>query len=131
MFDSQTMQIQGTTATDLFSPWFPRGGDYGIFTMEMTSKGASAGTLTLTARLYHKNAAETGDGTEVPGAISSLALSSTGRTFFDYKNGGGTTPFFQGFKELVRYKFSLTGSGTTNTSWVTFRMLPVTWYDKV
>jgi hypothetical protein len=35
-----------------------------------------------------------------------------------------------GFKELVRYKFILSG-GTSGTSWATFRMLSPVWYDKV
>lgn len=130
MFDSQTIQMQGTTATTLYSPWFPRGGDFGLFTIEATSMGGTS--LTLTAVLVHKNASDPGDGAPVDGNITDLKRSAVGRETIDFYNGrvNSGTPF-GGFKELVRYKFTLSGGATSTTSWATFRMLPTTWYDKV
>jgi hypothetical protein len=57
------------------------------------------------------------------------ALTAPGRQSQDIKNTGLTV--FNGFKELVRYQFTLSGVGTTNTSFMTFRVLPPVWYDKV
>lgn len=136
MFDSQTIQMRGTTSTVLYSPWFPRGGDYGLFTLEVAAIESSegTGTVTLTAVLLHKNASEAGDGDPaVNGTDGNIALSAVNRTTVDYKNGIGSSPTFEGFKELVRYQFTLTrsGSSTTGTSWATFRMLAPVWYDKV
>lgn len=90
MFDSQTMQMQGAVSTTLLSPWFPRGGDYGLFTLEVTSVGAGGGTVTLTAKLRHKNASDTGDGSDVGGSITSLNRSTAGRTTVDFSNGSGS-----------------------------------------
>ena len=134
MFDSQTIQMQGTTATDLYSPWFPRGGDYGLFTIEVAAikSGDGNGTVTLKAVLVHKNTSETGNGdVAAGGANGEISRTSAGRTTVDYSNGLGTSPTFGGFEELVRYKFTLSGSGTGGTSWATFRMLAPVWYDKV
>lgn len=72
MFDSQTMQMQGSTATELLSPWFPRGGDYGLFTLEVTAIGGS-GTPTLTVTMVQKDSDTAGDGTEFTG----LSISRT------------------------------------------------------
>ena len=137
MFDAQTIQMQGTTSTDLYSPWFPRGGDYGLFTLEVAAikSGDGNGTVTLKAVLFQKNASETGDGTVAAGGasgeISRTSAQGAGRPSVDYSNGLGTSPTFGGFEELVRYKFTLSGSGTGGTSWATFRMLAPVWYDKV
>jgi len=128
MFNAQTIQMQGTTATDVYSPWFPRGGDYGQLTLEVAVIGG-AGTPTLAVALFHKNASETGDGA----LATTLAFSRTsaGRTSVDFYNGAGASPTFGGFKELVRYKFTISGGSAGITSWATFRMLAPVWYDKV
>lgn len=129
MFDSQTIQVQGTASTVLYSPWFPRGGDYGIFTLEVTSMGGTGPKLEVA--LFSKNSSEVGDPAQ---AITTLAfdLVAVGRKSIDFKNGAGVSPAFGGFKELVRFQFTLSGTGaTTTTSWATFRMLQTVWYDKV
>ncbi len=137
MFDSQTIQIQGTTSTVLFSPWFPRGGDYGIFTVEVTSMGFTTGggvELKLSVAMFTKNTSDPGDPANPAAggvALTDFARTTTGRTSVDFKYNYGTSPAFPGFLELVRYRFTLSGTSTTNTSWATFRMLPPIWYDNV
>ena len=131
MFDSQTIQMQGTTSTVLYSPWFPRGGDYGIFTLELVGVGGS-GTPTLTIALLHKNASDPGDGDPAAtGSGSTISRTTAGRTSLDLAAGTGGTSAMVGFKELVRYQFTISGGATNITSWATFRMLAPVWYDKV
>ena len=129
MFDSQTIQMYGTASVDLYSPWFPRGGDYGLFTLEVMAFGGTSPTITVT--LIQKNTSDPGNGDPVPGNITTLTLSAVDRKTIDFKRGAGSTPFFQGFEELVRYKFTLSGGADSVTSWMTFRMLPPVWYDAV
>lgn len=126
MFDSQTIQMQGTTSTVLYSPWFPRGGDYGLFTLEVTGLG---GSVTLAVALYSKNTSEAGDPAS-PVTTLTFQLTTATRTTVDFANGSGS-PTFGGFKELVRYKYTLSGGASNSTSWATFRMLSPVWYDKV
>jgi len=128
MFDSQTIQMYEDTPTVLLSPWFPRGGDYGLFTLDVTSIGGD-GTPALTVTMVHKDSDTAGEGTEYTGL--SISRSTPGRETVDFESGEGT-PAFGGFKQLVRYKYTLSGSGgTAITSWMTFRMLSPIWYDKV
>jgi hypothetical protein len=130
MFDSQTIQMQGTTTTELYSPWFPRGGDYGLFTLEVTAIGGSSPSLTVT--LVHKNSSDTGNGDPTAGSGGgNITRTTAGRTTFDYAAGIGSSPTFAGFEELVRYKYTLSGGASNITSWATFRMLAPAWYDKV
>jgi len=134
MFDAQTIQMQGVVSTELYGPWFSRGGDYGQFTLEVAAikSGGGSGTVTLTAILVHKNSSDPGDGDPAAGgANGQISRTAPGRASVDYANGIGSSPTFGGFEELVRYKYTLSGSGTTGTSWATFRMLAPVWYDKV
>ncbi len=128
MFDSQTIQMQGTTSTDLYSPWFSRGGDYGLFTVEVVAIGGG-GTVTMAVAMIQKNASDTGDGSGLSG-VSAISRTTAGRTTKDFQAGVDSSAF-AGFKELVRYKFTISGGSSGVTSWATFRMLPPTWYDKV
>lgn len=125
MFDSQTIQMQGTTPTELFGPWMSRGGDYGLFTLEVTSLG---GSVTLAVTMVHKNGSDPGNGSDITGVTFNRTTAT--RTTVDFANGVGS-PAFGGFKELVRYKYTLSGGAADKTSWATFRMLSPTWYDKV
>ncbi len=131
MFDAQTLQLQGTgsagPSTVLYSPWFSRGGDYGIFTLEVIKMSDSSSAFTLKVELVHKNSSDTGDGgSPISGSDFSIAgNASTWRVSKDVTAG---------FKELVRYKFTLSTTGSpasTTTLWATFRMLAAVWYDKV
>lgn len=126
MFDSQTITMQGTTSTVLYSPWFPRGGDYGIFTLEVTSIGGS-GAPKVAVEMVQKNSETAGNGTEITGVT--FERTATGRTSVDFANGTGSPG--TGFLQLVRYKFTLSNASGSGTSWATFRMLAPVWYDKV
>lgn len=123
MFDSQTLQCTGTTATTVFSPWFPRGGDYGIFTLDLVAFSSSDGNFKFSVQLVQKNSSVTGNGANVGTAIDRLGNAGPGRSAGDITAG---------FEELVRYKFTLHFPSTgTGVNWVVFRMLAPVWYDKV
>lgn len=130
MFDAQTIQKFGSGAdTVVYSPWFPRGGDYGVFTMEVVAIGGS-NSPTLAVGLVQKNSDETGDGDPVPTGTVNFERTSAGRTSVDFTAGMGAGAF-AGFEQLVRYEFTLSGGASNETSYVTFRMLAPVWYDKV
>jgi hypothetical protein len=117
-----TLIFQGTT---VFSPWFPRGGDFVTVTAELIAK--SGGTLKI--ELFHKNANDPGDGANVDTAGTPKSITFNNptppvRTSTDWAKSATIA----GLKELVRYKFTMTGSGS---EWMLFRMLPPVWYDKV
>ena len=130
MFDSQTISVQGngtSATTSFYSPWFSRGGDYGLFTLEVTKFSESTSTLSVAVDIAQKNSDDPGNGTDMGLTGFSIAGDATGaslRTTKDVTNG---------FKELVRYKFtiSITSSTSGRTYWAAFRMLSPVWYDKV
>ena len=98
--------------SDVYSPWFPREADNAIFTFETIDKD-TASSPDLTVKVYHKNTETAGPGAELTAASAFASIDST-----KYESGR-----FTGLKEMVRFKFSVTGS------WVLFRMLQPTWYD--
>ena len=129
MFEAQTITAHDDTATELYSPWMPRGGDYGLFTLEIAALGAAGTSVTLEVEMVHKDSDTPGDGTDIDSL--SISRTATGRETVDFGAGEGS-PGFGGFEELVRYKFTLTPSASTSgTSWATFRMLSPVWYDAV
>jgi hypothetical protein len=129
MYDAQTMLVQGNGNTSFYGPWFPRGGNYGIFSLEVVALGVD-GTPNLRVTLMEKNASDAGNGQDVSGVTferASVGIASTDYSF-DVEASG-----FQGFEELIRYRYELviTGGSGSATNWVTFRMLSPSWYDKV
>lgn len=129
MIDAQTLVTTGagTSSVTLFSPWFPRGGDYATFTAEVA---AIAGTgAKLTVRAFHKNADETGDGTDVDTTtkIELTAASTPPRQSATWPVQESSTQ--KGFEQLVRYQFKL--EATSGTAYATFRMLSPIWFDNV
>lgn len=117
-----TLIFQGTT---VYSPWFPRGGDFVVVTAELVAKSGS--TPSLKIELYHKDSSDTGDGDNVDsaGTPKNITLTTVGRTSTDWAASGTIS----GFKELVRYKFTMSGSG--GNDWSLYRLLPPQWYDTV
>ena len=68
MIDAQTLVTtapSGGSSVTMFSPWFQRGGDVATFTAEVAAIAGTSTGATLTVRAFHKNADETGDGTDV------------------------------------------------------------------
>jgi len=131
MYDAQMIQLQGTNSanpsTVLFSPWFPRGGDYGIFTLEVVKMSGTTSAFKLKVEFVHKNTSDPGDGGS-PIASTDITIDGSEGATREQKD------VTAGFKELVRYKYTLTTTdspATTTTMWATFRMLAPVWYDKV
>lgn len=121
---------------NVYSPWFPREADNAIFTVEEI-QSTDSGNLTvgLTVTIWHKNADEIGEGTEI--ATTWDPISGTNLSSIDVT----------GLREMVRFEYTVTGGAaygqtTVNTfgdpynldnaevGWVIFRMLEPTWYDK-
>lgn len=131
MYNAQTIQLQGNglspPSTVFYSPWFPRGGDYGIFTLEVAKMSDAASTFSLKVEFVHKNTSDPGDGGN---PISAMDITIAGNASVWRAQKDVTT----GFKELIRYKFTLATTTTpaaTTTMWATYRMLAPVWYDKV
>lgn len=118
MFDAQTITLQGTgsanPSTVLYSPWFPRGGDYGIFTLEVAKMSDTSSTFSLKVEFFHKNTSDTGDGSVIPS--NDITIAGNASSFRASKD------VTAGFKELVRYKFTLTTTtspAATTSMWAT------------
>lgn len=103
-----TQIITQGTARDFYTPWFPRGADNGVFTVEEVEKSA-----TVTYTVLSKNREEEGSAPN-----SGTSFSTVSGNFKEAK--------VTGLLELVRFKISV--SGTSGQS-VIFRFLPPTWYD--
>lgn len=112
----------GVTPVEIYSPWFPRGADNAIFTMEVIADVNPAGTnkLGLDVDVFEKNTEDVGDGAVVSGSTF-----STMNTVGFYK-----TPVIEGLKELVRFKYSFAPTGTgVIVAAALYRMLPPTWFS--
>lgn len=121
MFHGQILMTQADgSAVSVYSPWLPRGADYVLATLDLIKAynlGASIGSLEV--RVFHKNAEDAGDGTQV------------GTTSISRETAGRTTTEFGPLKELVRFKFTIGAVGASATGWALFRMLSPVWFDAV
>ena len=114
MFEAQL--LYGTST--VYSPWFPRAGDYAIATIDvMDLSGAS-----VQIDLYTKNEEDKGDGTKVDSTVN-IRATSVGRHSAEWGPNGS-----DGILELVRYRIEVS---TTDTQWALFRMLDLVWFDAV
>lgn len=119
MFDSQLFfPGVGGAALSVYTPWFPRGGDNMIVTIDVTQRMASQ----LTIRVFTKNSEDTGDGTDAD-VGTSIVATATGRSSAEWTSGTAT------LKELVRYKYTVQSTGTGAGDWTLFRMLAPVWFD--
>lgn len=115
MFDAQLLFAPNAEpGLEVFSPWFPRRGDYVRVTVDIVA----VEDATLTIELATKNSEDTGDGSVI---ATSMSAASVGRV--DEEWGPDE------LEELVRYKF--TALGETSDAWVLFRMLTPVWFDAV
>ena len=129
MIDAQTLVTtapSGGSSVTMFSPWFQRGGDFATFTAEVAAIAGTSTGATLTVRAFHKNADETGDGTDVD-TSTKIELTTATRLAATWPVQSSST--VKGFKQLVRYQFSLSATG--GTAYATFRMLSPIWFDNV
>ena len=126
MFEAQLLNA----GSEVFSPWFPRGGDNLKATLDVIEWDATGGAVTLTVDVYTKSSETPGNGAIAdnsgppPGSqikVLSSDTPATGR--FSDVWPVGLTP---GINELVRYKFKV-----DNGDSVLFRMLPAVWFDSV
>jgi hypothetical protein len=95
-----------------YSPWFPRGADKGTFLCELISKSA---TGTLDIDVQHKNRTDNDAAAAVAGSFTQIT-----------STGVATKEITAGFKELVRFKFTV-GTGGATDDWVIFQMLDTAW----
>jgi len=114
MFNAQLLFGSSTTSLKVYSPWFPRQGDYLRATAEVVALSATSG-VTLVVKVFTKNKEDTGDGTAVTGSISLSAAERGDQEFTS-------------LKELVRYEFDAQCSAS---NWLLFRMLAPVWFDAV
>jgi hypothetical protein len=99
-----------TTAATYYGPWMPRGGD--AFTAVLEVMRTMGGAFTLIVEIETKNREDADT------AVSSLGTMST--------NGTGTIQkHFSGCKELVRCKY--TATGTSAIQWLHVRMNHPIW----
>ena len=113
MFDAQLL-IRPAEDLAIFSPWFPRGGDTGAFTLEVVAISGA----TITVSVFTKSSETVGDGSNANAGVS-LSLTAVNR---DTDVWTGT------LNELVRYRYVVSGE---TGDWVLFRMLPPVWSDSV
>lgn len=119
MFEAQTLMATGTEYS-VYSPWFPKGANNLRASLELVKAAASADSIKL--EVATKNVEDSGDGTDVSGSIT-ITGSQVGTA-----NQRQTTAFMGVVKEMVRYKFTVSGS---SGNWVLFRALPPVWFDDV
>jgi hypothetical protein len=113
MFEAQLLYGATSPGLQVYSPWFPRRGDNAIFTIDFIN-----GAATVKVEVFSKAAAEPGDGTQVTGSFTASSSSSPPQV----------SGSFSGFKELVRYRYSVTDA---STKFALFRMLAPVWWDTV
>lgn len=94
-----------------YTPWFPRGGNNGTFTLDVID---ASPTASITVTVQTKNSEEVDPG--VP--IGSLSVPAT-------IAAGQHSSLLAGALELVRFEILVTGDPVAD--WVHCRMLNVTW----
>lgn len=113
---TQIVLLNNATTT-LYTPWFPKMADNGVFAYEVIASylGSSGGNVSVA--VYTKNREDQGGGT------SAGTLSDTIATGFKEKA-------ITGLKELVRLEITVTpGTSITGPAGVIYRILPPTWYN--
>ncbi len=124
MFAAQSLITD--SLVEVYSPWFPRGGDHARFTVDVVSMGQSGGGVPeILVRVWTMSTEETGDGADADATVS-IVRTTVGRTIQEWLSTSTT-----GFKELVRYKFSVSNTSDVGTVWALFRMLSPVWFDAV
>lgn len=104
-----------TGGATYFSPWFPRQGNACTVVIEVML--ASGALTTFTCQVETKNNEDADSGLSNVGSAFAISTSTS--------TGSTTTAARSGFKELVRYKFTATGSGATR--WIHFRSNAPIW----
>lgn len=110
MFDGQYL----FSGDAVYSPWMQRSADYTRVTLEAIELSAqTVGAV----QLFHKNTEDVGPGTAVStDLVRALSV-------------GITSGYYEGLKELVRYRFSCLGPSTDD--YMLFRMHSPVWFNAV
>ena len=120
MFEAQLVNCKATDV-EIFSPWFPRGGDNVSVTLEVVDVDSA----TIEVELFTKNSEQSGDGVDTDSTNTvNISRNTLGRTS---KEWAPTDNANLSILEMVRYKFIVKADG----NWVLFRMLPPVWFDSV
>lgn len=115
--------VPGTTAfvgLSVLGGWMNRQADNARFSFQVIGYGGAASpTVTITIRVYHKNADDPGDGTPI---------TSPTITFIAGTDAIGTVKVaeWSDLKELVRFEYVVTG---TQGHWVHFQHLAPVWFN--
>jgi len=102
--------LGSTDGYDYFGPWMSREADSATFVAEVLF---DSGSFSLDIVVQHKNTEDIDTAAATAASFSSISTRSTSSVL-------GT-----GLKELVRYKYTVTGSAAT--CWVHLRMNPPLW----
>ena len=106
MLTGQTILIP-TTLTSFYGPWVPRQGNALCWVAQYVNK--SGGTIsTLTMEVQTKNREDSDSGVSTIGSAATITTTAVGDVT--------ASSVLTGTKELVRYKFNLQASGSTQ--WV-------------
>ena len=106
----------------LFGPWMTESPRLGMMTVDV---GAISGPAVVEIELFTKNTEDAGDGTNADAmAATMIVANAIGRQTVEWFSAGNIA-----LKELVRYRFSVTGNAQTD--WILFRMLSPVWFDSV
>jgi hypothetical protein len=103
-----------TSAKVYYTPWFPKGADNAVFTMERLEH--TFGTSALAVTVYHKNREDEGS---APGSAVATFTNLSGTSFYEAS--------CTGLKELVRFRLAFTASAVGQG--VILRFLAPTWYS--
>lgn len=112
-----------TAGCTIYSPWFPRGGDSMIATIDVVAINAAQ----IVVKVFTKSIDDTGDGHNANTSVS-ISRTGTGRAPAEWLSTPST-----GLQELVRYEFTVTEDFVPggDVAWVLFRMLTPVWFDVV
>ena len=122
MFDAQIL-IAGSSSYSIYSPWFSRGGDN-----LRASAQILVGDANISVHVFTKNSEDVGNGMDVNSNVE-LSLTTPGSTVVTAEWGPNTTSGSAGgLEELVRYKYTVTGTAGTSAL---FRMLSPVWFDTI
>jgi hypothetical protein len=119
MFEAQLLIAKNQAdGYEVYSPWFPKGGDNAEFTIDMVEID-NPNNITFGVEVLTKNSEDTGNGS----VIASVSITTaTGLTQFSLTAESTV-------KELVRYRYAPDEDSNSPRAWWLFRMLAPVWYD--
>ena len=115
-----------TTGNVYYSPWFPRGGNKAVFSCELIASADTTNDIdAFNIEVETKNAEDSDKDAVTLGSANSITL-GTDENITSFESGAGLSSASQGFKELARFKYTVTAKAN-GLAWVHFRMLHPSW----